>query len=129
MNITSENIDVRSDHYYGTSSIFFKIKGYLSTYSCGIAAKAWKDKASENHEKHLLVLDLTKMVGHESSSRQLLANTIASTSRRVKAVVIISDSLLHRLYLRLLLRSVSSPVIIHKSENQLSVIRAQLMAS
>ena len=129
MNITSENVDIRSDHYFGTSSINFKIKGYLSTYSCGIAAKAWKDKASENHEKHLLVLDLTKMVAHEPSSRKVLAKTIESTSRKVKAVVIISDSLVHRLYLRMLLRSVSTPVVIYKADNQLSTIRTQLMAS
>ncbi len=129
MNITSENVDIRSDHYFGTSSINFKIKGYLSTYSCGIAAKAWKDKASENHDKHLLVLDLTKMKAHEPSSRQLLTKTIVSTSRKIKAVVIISDSLIHRLYLRMLLRSVSSPVVIYKSDNQLSTIRTQLMAS
>lgn len=129
MNITSSNVDIRSDHYYGASAINVRVKGYLSTYSCGIAAKAWKDVAAENHQRHLLVLDLTNMIAHEASSRKLLAKTIAQTSNKVKAVVIISDSLIHRIYLRLMLRSRGVPLITYRSDTQLSATRLTLIAS
>ena len=125
MNISSSNVDIRTDHFHGASAVRFTVKGYLSHYSCGIAAKAWKDCAAENHQKHLLILDLTKMIANESSSRKTMVSTIQLTKRKIQAVVLISDSLLHRLYARFLLRSVEVPVIIYKSRNELEATQVK----
>ena len=87
MNISSSNVDIRTDHFHGASAVRFTVKGYLSHYSCGIAAKAWKDCAAENHQKHLLILDLTKMIAHESSSRKTMVSTIQLTKRKIQTVL------------------------------------------
>ena len=126
MHITSSNVDIRSDHFHGISSINFQVKGYLSSYSCGVAAKAWKDLAVKSHEKHVLVMDLTQMTAHEHLSRQIMLDTLCITSRKIKAVILITNSLVHGIYLRLLLRKLALPRFIIKSQEELGTARAQL---
>ena len=54
-----------------------------------------------------------------------MVSTIQLTKRKIQAVVLISDSLLHRLYARFLLRSVEVPVIIYKSRNELEATQVK----